>query len=284
MTRRQRVNLLGWSGMACAMTFVGGLYSLTASADDQDVALLKKYTPSGRHRIDMSYTRYDSFLGDVYLFLPSYTFAPRGNLRVNVTGSLVSNDISANPNLGIPEAINDKGIGDTTFGVQYDPSQRLTASPWVPDTVGLNASVRAPTGNADKGLGSDTWFASVGAGWPIDSASHLWLVPAFGYDFTFAEGPLVAEINQPYVSMDLVWVFQFGGWVGATPKIGYEFEDNEGVDEFVIEVGKMFKNGFGLSVNYGSIEQIDPTARRDDDSWLINIYYQFGRSPGKPQQ
>ena len=84
--------------------------------------------------------------------------------------------------------------------------------------------------------------------------------------------------------MDLVWVFQFGGWVGATPRIGYEFEENEGVDEFVIEVGKMFKNGFGLSVNYGSIEQIDPNPHRDDNSWLVNVYYQFGSPPGKPGQ
>ena len=282
MTDTLRAMRVRQAGVAFVMIFVGSLHPQPALADD--AAVLKKYTPTGRHRIDMSYTRYDTYLGDTYVFLPTYTWAPRRNLRMNVAGSFVSNSIPANPDLGIPETINETGYGDTMIGVQYDPSARLTASPWVPDTVGLNASLIAPTGNADKGLGSDAWFASIGAGWAIDSVRHLWLVPAFGYDFTFAEEPLAAEVNQPYVSIDLVWVFDFGGWVGITPKIGYEFEESEAVDEYTITVGKMFSNGIGISVDYGRIEQINPNARRDDNSWLVNFYYQFGRPPGRPER
>ena len=253
---------------------------LVTLAHAEDEAALQKYLPTGRHRIDLSYTRYDSFVGDVYVFLPSYTWAPRRNMRLNITGSYVSNDNPAIPGLGIPET-QERGFGDTQFGVQYDPSESLTASPWVPDTLGLNATLIAPTGDADKGLGSDTWFVRVGAGWPLDSVSHLWLVPAVGYETTFAEGAHANPSEKLDASIDFMWWFESGAWIAAAPRIGYEFETREWVDDFTITIGKMFDSGFGLSFDYGSIEQINPNAFRDDESLLVNFYYQFGRPPGE---
>jgi len=264
------------------LIFSGLLSASTTYANEDDVATLQKFTPQGRHRIDLSYTHYDSFAGEASLLLPAYTWAPRQHLRFSVTGSYVSNDLPANPEAGFPEPAKNTGIGDTIVGIQYDPSSRLTASPWVPDSVGLAAQLLAPTGDADQGLSGDSWFASFSAGWAIDSISRLWLIPAIGYEFTFNEGKLSVPTNQPYTSLDFVWLFRFGGWLGVTPRIGYEFEEDKWAEEIVFTAGKMFAGGFGLSLDYGNIEQLSAGVDRDDRQWLLNLYYQFGNPPGRP--
>jgi hypothetical protein len=241
-----------------------------SAADEYDVEVIQKYTPTGRHRLDLSYTRYDTFEGEVDMFLPSYTWAPWQNLRFSITGSVVSNDSGD---------ADETGIGDTSFGLQYDPSESLTASPWVPDSVGLFGQVIAPTGDADKGLSADTWFASLGAGWAIDTVSHLWLIPAAGYEFTFNEGANAVSVNEPYVSMDFIWVFDSGAWFSVTPRLGYEFEAEEWIDQYLVTIGKMYPGGFGAGLSYGRIEQLNPSANRDDQTWLLNVYYQFGKPP-----
>jgi hypothetical protein len=158
-----------------------------SAADETDVEVIQKYTPTGRHRLDLSYTRYDTFAGEVDMFLPSYTWAPWQNLRFSITGSVVAND----------------------------------------------------SGDADQRLSADTWFASPGAGWAIDSIDHLWLIPATGYEFTFNEGAYAAPVNEPYVSMDFIWVFDSGAWFSVTPKPGYEFEAEEWIDQYLVTIGKM---------------------------------------------
>jgi hypothetical protein len=264
------------AGFGLLLTIPGVALSLVpfqSAADEYDVAVIQKYTPTGRHRLDLSYTRYDTFAGEVDMFLPSYTWAPWQNLRLDITGSVVAN------NSGDAD---ETGIGDTSIGIQYDPSASLTASPWVPDTVGLFGQVIAPTGDADQGLSADTWFASLGTGWAIDTISHLWLIPAFGYEFTFNEGASAASVNQPYASMDFIWVFDSGAWFGVTPKLGYEFEEEEWVDQYLVTIGKMYPSGFGAGLSYGRIEQLNPNANRDDQTWLLNFYYQFGKPPAAP--
>lgn len=276
-----------WAGNCGKFGILIGILSCAASvvpqnaaADEDDVAIVQKYTPTGRHRIDLNYTQYDTFAGDVEVFLPTYTWAPRQFLRLSITGSVVSNDsVGAGPQ-GSIGGTTQTGVGDTAIGVQYDPTASLTASPWVPDSVGFFGEVIVPTGNTDKGLSTDTWFATIGAGWAIDSVSHLWINPAVGYEFTFNEDSLAAPVNQPYASLDLVWVFEFGAWIGISPRIGYDFEEDEWIDQYSITLGKMFRNGFGAGLSYGRIEQLSPRANRDDQTWLINLYYQFGKPPG----
>lgn len=205
------------------------------------------------------------------MFLPSYTLASRQNLRLSITGSVVSSDRGN---------VRETGIGDTAIGIQYDPSASLTASPWVPNSVGLFGQLIAPTGDTDQGLSADTWFASLGAGWAIDSISHLWLIPAVGYEFTFNDGSSAVSVNQPYVSMDFIWVFDSGTWFSVAPRLGYDFEEEEWVDLYLVSIGKMYRSGLGAGLSYGRIEQLNPNANRDDQTWLLNFYYQFGKPPG----
>ena len=258
---------------------LGGFGTYDAVADEDDAAVMQRYTPTGRHRLDFTYSNYETLVGDVDTFIPTYTWAPRRNLRFSLSGSWIANNIDGGTPSNPDDDIKESGHGDLVFGIQYDPNERLTASPWVPDTVGLNAQILAPTGDAEKGLSLDAWYASIGAGWAIDSIGHLWLVPAVGYDFTFGEDDLAVPVDQAYASLDFAWVFQFGAWVGVSPRISRDFELDEWVDEYVITVGKMFQNGFGISFDIGRIERLDPAATGSDRTWLINFYYQFGMPP-----
>lgn len=266
--------------MFAALVFLTCFIFHDTHAQDSDVEVIQKFTPKGRHRLDFSYTRYDTFSGRIDQFLSTYTWAPRQYLRLSITGTIVSSDIPGGDPFDTTDDLQETGTGDTLIGIQFDPSKNLTASPWVPDSVGFFAQLLAPTGNAEKGLGTDQWLATAGAGWAVDTFSHLWLVPAVGYEFSFSEDLLATPTNQPYLSVDFIWVFEFGAWVGVSPRIGYEIEESEWVDQYLITFGKMFQNGFGASVDFGRTEQINPQASRDDRVWLINLYYQFGKPPG----
>ena len=98
--------------------------------------------------------------------------------------------------------------------VQYDPSERLTASPFIPDTLGLNATIRAPTGNADKGFGVDAWLVNLGAGWAFNPYQDLWLVPAGYYESTFDEEKDALPEEEIGISIDFIWLFSSGIWIG----------------------------------------------------------------------
>jgi len=128
----------------------------------------------GKHRLDLSLNRLDAGEGDVTVLFPGYTLAVESSFRFSVTASLQTQN-------------HETHFGDTLFVVQYDPSERLTASPWIPDTFGLNATIRAPTGNAYKGLGIVNWLINVGAGGAFNPYRDLWLFPAGYYEATFNE-------------------------------------------------------------------------------------------------
>jgi len=251
------------------------LTSAAACADEEDQATLERYVPHGPHRFDLSYTHIDTVVGNVDLILFGYTGAFRPDMRIGVTGGVTRFRAPANPSVGIDENIDELGFSDTIVSFQYDPTARITASPWVPDTVGINASVIAPTGDSDKGLGGDFWLGSVGAGWLVDTFSHLWLVPAMGYETTFAEGDLAVPTEGVYVSCDIIWVFPFGGWIGYSPSLGREFEADEWVDGHTLTMGKLWSGGFGLSLELGKNDRISRVPARDDRNWLANFYYQF---------
>jgi hypothetical protein len=251
------------------------LIGSSAFSNEEDQATLARYAPIGPHRFDLSYTHIDTVLGNVDALLFGYTGAFRSNMRIGVTGGVTRFGAPSNPSVGPNEDVVEYGLSDTLVIFQYDPTARITASPWVPDTVGINASVIAPTGDADKGLGGDYWLGSVGAGWLFDAISHLWLVPAAGYESTFAEGDLAVPTEGVYVSCDIIWVFPFGSWIGYSPSLGREFEADEWVDGHTLTMGKLWRSGFGLSLDLGKNHRISRIPARDDRNWLANFYYQF---------
>ena len=218
----------------------------------------------GKHRFDLSLNRLDAEEGDVTVLLPGYTLAVGSSFRFNIT---------ANFQRGKTE----EGLGDTLFVFQYDPSERITASPWIPDSFGLNATIRAPTGNADKGLGEDNWLVNVGAGWAFNPYRDIWLVPAGYYETTFSEKQGAVSDEETGISVNFIWFFNNGLWIGYEPTIARNLKLDEWADDHTFVLGKIFRNGFGLSVEYGRRDRLDLTAERDDYTTLLNFYYVFGQ-------
>jgi hypothetical protein len=258
----------------CIASAIGiGLYVGAAFADEEDKAILARYAPHGPHRFDLSYSRVDAIDADADVFLLGYTRAVGSNVLVGVNGGVARLTAPADPAAGRNQELDKLGLTDTLVTFQFDPSQRLTASPWVPDTVGLSASLLAPTGDADAS--GDFWFGSIGAGWLVDTISHLWLVPAIGYESTFAEGDLAVATEGVYVSCDITWVFPLGVWIGYSPSLGRELEADEWVDAHTLTVGKLWQKGFGLSFEVGKNDRISRIPTQDDETWFVNLYYQF---------
>jgi len=232
--------------------------------------------PDGRHRLDLSVTHNDSGEGRVTTLSPSYSMAMGGNFRLGIGSSFsfVDSDESADA-----EALSASGWGDLSLHMQYAPSARITASPAIPDNVGLSALIIAPTGDASKGLGSDTWALELGLGWSFKVAGGLWLVPAAYYANSVNEGRYAVAFEETGISVDLVWLFDNGIWIGYRPTLAREHEANEWADDHYMVAGKQWPGGFGISLEYGARDRLDRTAVRDDYETMLNFFYQFGKAP-----
>lgn len=234
---------------------------------------------SGRHRLDLSLTKWDSAEADSFTLLPGYTLALGNGIRISLTTSLTYLEQHDGLVTDSEGNVYEFGVGDSIVTLQYDPSRNITASPWIPDTLGLHASIMAPTGNAAKGLGQDIWSSAIGAGWMYPIAGGFWLVPAANYEWSFREGSRGLSTEYAWVSTGLLWVSPHGFWLGYTPYFGRDLVADEWSTDHVLVIGKMWDDGFGISLDYGKINRIDDLARRDDWAAIFNFYYQFGSPP-----
>jgi hypothetical protein len=103
------------------------------------------------------------------------------------------------------------------------------------------------------------------------------LAPAIGYEATFGEGDLATSLQRVYANSTVFWVSQSGLWVGYAPTIARELDAHEWLYDGMLTIGKMFRNGLGLSLDYGRIDRVGPITIRDDAQAIFNFYYQFGR-------
>jgi hypothetical protein len=232
----------------------------------------------GKHRIDITYLDLETFdtnvISNVVLF--GYTQTFNSSMRVGIRSGIASVADSPSPDSAATQKTTDVGLSDTTLTFQYDFSQRLTASPWIPNTLGMHAQLSVPTGEKVDGLGIDSWLLSLGAGWGINLFKEIWIQPAVGYEFTFSEGSMAVPSRLGYASMTVIWLSPSGFWVGYAPTISYELENSEWLHDRSLTVGKMFRNGLGLSLDYGNLDRVGPVAAPDDAQLVINFYYQFG--------
>jgi len=232
----------------------------------------------GKHRIDITYLDVETFdtnvVSNFVLFGYTETFA--SSIRVGILSGIVFVSDSPSPDSAETQKTTDVGLSDTILTFQYDFSQRLTASPWIPDTLGMNAQLIVPTGDEDGGIGIDSWLLSLGAGWGINLFKDIWIQPAVGYEFTFSEGSTATPSRLAYASMPIIWRSPSGFWIGYAPTISYDLEKSEWLDDGSLTIGKMFRNGLGLSLDYGTQDRVGPVSTPDDAQLVINFYYQFG--------
>ena len=110
--------------------------------------------PGGRHRFDLSYHHVDSREAVSDVVLPGYSIAV-GRFRVGATGRYLSKKTELeDPDTGETIRRSESGWGDTRITMQYDPSENLTISPWIPNQLGLCTTVTAPTGHCSAGSDS----------------------------------------------------------------------------------------------------------------------------------
>ena len=222
------------------------------------------YLLQSKHRLNLSLHRGDAEDGDATALLPGYTLALRPTFRFNITTSLRSER-------------QEQGLGDSLFVFQYDPSRQLTAGPWIPDTLGFRAIIRAPTGDTEKGFSADAWLVNLGAGWAFNTHRNLWLFPAGYYENTFNDKEEAIPDEEIGISLNFVWLFDNGIWVGYEPTIARNLKQDDWANYHSFVLGKIFRNRFGLGLAYGRRNRLDDTAISDDYTALLNFYYLFGR-------
>lgn len=250
----------------------------TSRADDADKAELARLFPKGAHRIQLSYTRLDAAEADFNIWVPSYSWAYSNRLRL--TGLTGFADASFHvPNAG--GAADRSGRFDSFLIVQYDPGERLTANSFVPNTLGFIFKLRAPTGEAEKGLGIDAWSGTIGAGWLIDSPYRFWLQPTIVYERSFAKGTLGVDIERAEVSAGLYWLFPFRAWLGVRPSLECDFVLDDCGTNVSLTMGKTWSSGIALSFSVDRLDRIDPLAVRDDRQLFLSVSYQYGNPPPK---
>lgn len=255
--------------IACLV--LGGAVSGTAVTGES------RDSPEGRHRLDLSVVALDAAEGDIYTALPAYTYTFENRVRLGITGNYTFISASdAGKSLGIDSG---SGLGDTDFNLQFNPPSELTSSPWVPDNLGLTAGLTAPTGDPEKSLGSDQWAYRIGFGWGFNIPGSLYLVPSAEYGRSFREGSEALGMEYLGFALSLNYVFSNGLWVGYVPYLQRDLALHEWADDHSLVIGRMWPNGFGASLEYAQRRRLDKTARRDDYTGLVSVYYQFGSPP-----
>ena len=257
-----------------AFLIFGGLS--IAVADEADKAELARLFPKGAHRLQMSYTYLNAAEADFAIWVPSYSWAYSRRLRVTgLTGY-------ADAKFHVPNAIDDaarSGLFDSFLVVQYDPGRRLTANSFVPNTLGLTFKLRAPTGDAAKGLGLDTWVGTVGAGWLVDFPYRFWLQPTIQYGHSLHQGSLGRDVETAEASLGLYWLFPFRAWLGIKPAFDCDLVLDDCGTNLSLTFGKSWPSGFTINLSADRLDRIDPLATRDDRQVFLSVSYQFGEPP-----
>ena len=204
--------------------------------------------------------------------MPGYSFAA-GQFRFGLTASYVRTN--PKPDLLLPLR-SSSGFGDTRLLLQWDPSDNITANPWVPDELGLFISVTAPTGKASQGLGSDAWLAEIGFGAPVFISDRFVLLPSGYFARTYFEESSEFADDEFGGTLGLYWIFGERFWVGYEPTLFYNrVLEQSGTDHRLV-VGKLFRSGVGVGMELYDRKRLDLFAERDDSILQLNLYYVFG--------
>jgi hypothetical protein len=249
---------------------------LAQSTDHQD----KNENEDGRFLLDLNYSDTVAIEGVTDIFGAGLTWLIRPYLRVGADTSFVDFTPATSSKLASNDQQSARGLGDSTFFIQYDWQERLTASPWIPDNVGTSLAVLVPTGNARESLGGDTWAASVAVSWPVVIKGGWLINPAINYNFTFNEGPLADHISVAEASLGIVKLFPASFWIGITPSYWYDLDLKTWNFDGHFTIGKMFSNGLGVGLDYGQLARHYKPHATDDKSLLLNLFFQFGRNNG----
>jgi len=276
LEKHPRKATLRWNPILVAWLIFGytsGCFGQSEEKNISDESLERRFL------FELSYTDTDTFEGIVDVFAPGFTWLVGPDLRVGGVMSYVSFEPSRE--LQPFNESKTTGLGDSIFFIQYDWGSRLTAKPWIPDNAGANLTILAPTGEPNGVLSSDLWGVGMSISWPL-TYEPGWLVnPLVSYSFSFSEGPGAEPFKVFEIAVGLVKVFPSRFWIGYTPVYWLDLDDNSSNYDDFLTIGKMFKNGMGVGLEYGVITRQSRLFAKYDKSFLLNFYYQFGEYGNK---
>lgn len=234
---------------------------------------------TARHRFDMGFQLVDTPKGDTYIGLFGYTWAFKPTMSFSWGVTLDRSDLRFTGEGGIVDE-DHVGLGDSLLIYSYEPSARITASPWIPNSIGFGMTLLVPTGDASRFLGADMFVASPRAGWVYELKKHFVFLPAFSYSKSFAHGDFAVPLEDAAVEFGLVWVHRSNFWISYLPELVYDFELEDWLYNDSFSVGKMFGPRIGFSVGYGILEKTNPVALRHDYAWHLLFHYVLPRKGG----
>jgi len=222
-----------------------------------------------RHRIDFGLQWYDAAEGNSLTGALNYSWVPLDHHAFAATLALVGSDVS-NAEGG--------GVGDTRLQYSWVPSAAVTASAWVPTTLGMGFGLIVPTGDAAKGTGADRWVAIPTLGWVFLIGERFSILPSLQYFHSFGEGPAGVEFRSANLELGFLWVWGSRFWINYTPSVFRDFEpiDDTNVDH-LLSFGMQFSRVLGATLTLGNIERPpdqDPSFARDSDSFAeITLHF-----------
>lgn len=236
----------------------------SAVSNEQDTS-----APGPRHRIDFGIQWFDAAEGDIVTGSLAYSWVPLAHHSFAAIVPIVGAD------LGETEG---SGIGDLRLQYNYVPSAKLTASPWVPNTLGMGFGLIVPTGDPDKGLGGDRLIAIPTLGWVFVVNERFTLLPTLQYFRSLQEGPTSGDFSSANLGVGFLYVFRSEFWLNYTPSLFRDFDpiDDTNLDHF-LTLGKQFTPTFGGSLTLGDIErppvQDAAVARASDQFAQITLHF-----------
>ena len=215
-----------------------------------------------RHRIDLGLQWFDAAEGSIRTGSLAYSWVPLDHHAFAATVPFVGADLSQTGG---------SGIGDLQLQYSYVPSTRLSASSWVPNTLGLGCGLILPTGDPTKGIGGDRWIVIPTLGWVFVVNERFSILPTLQYFHSFGEGPEADEFRSADLELASIYVFRSEFWINYTASLFRDLEPvgDTNLDHF-LTFGKQFTRTFGSSLTLGSIERAriqDPDISRDSDQF-----------------
>ncbi len=226
---------------------MASLLLLAGDAAAEDASTEAAEIDSPRHRLDFGLQWYDAAEGDIATGSLNYSWVPLDHHAFAATLLLVGSDVSN---------AEGSGVGDTLLQYSWVPSAKLTASAWVPKTLGMGFGLIVPTGDAATGTGADRWVAIPTLGWVFLIGERFSILPSLQYLHSFKEGSAAEDISSANLELGFLYVWSSRYWIRYTPSLFHDFQpvDDTHLDHFLL-FGMQFSKTIGASLTLGSIER-----------------------------
>jgi len=262
LPRRRPRSVVSWPRTAFCLgcAIVSLLLVCDLAADEGSTDSGEETSP--KHRIDFGLQWYDAAEGNSATGSLSYSWVPLDHHAFAATLLLVGSDLSN---------AKGSGVGDTRLQYSWVPSANLTASAWVPKTLGMGFGLIVPTGDAAKGTGADRWVAIPTLGWVFLIGERFSILPSLQYLHSFNEGSAGEDVSTANLELGFLYVWGSRFWIKYTPSYFRDFQpvDDTNLDHFLL-FGMQFSRVLGASLTLGNIERPpnqDPSLARDSDSF-----------------